>query len=265
MRDVTLSLDGVPIHYEVHGQGTPALVFVHGWSCDRSYWRKQLEHFASRFTVVTIDLAGHGESGLNRESWTMAAFGADVAAVVEHLGLTSVILIGHSMGGPVVVEAAKRMPRQAIGLIGVDTMKNLDIIRTQEQMDKVLSPFHEDFVQAADAFARRIMFVETSAADFRETIIQDMASAPPHVAIGALEKLFGNGANLQASLQEVHAPIVLINSDISPTNMKAAGRYGIRLMTMSGVGHFVMLEDAETFNRLLEDAVRMINASALEK
>lgn len=58
------SADGLPVRYEVLGDGTPALVFVHGWSCDRRYWDGQVGYFADRHRVVAIDLAGHGESGL---------------------------------------------------------------------------------------------------------------------------------------------------------------------------------------------------------
>ena len=75
------SFDGVPISYEVRGNGSPALVFVHGWSCDRTYWKAQVEPFAVNHKVVTIDLAGHGESGTQRSDWTMEAFSEDVAAV----------------------------------------------------------------------------------------------------------------------------------------------------------------------------------------
>lgn len=63
MKGEVPSADGIPVRYEVHGAGPPALVFVHGWSCDRDYWRGQVEHFAGRYRVVTVDLAGHGESG----------------------------------------------------------------------------------------------------------------------------------------------------------------------------------------------------------
>src|SRR5207249_632714 len=115
--------DGIRIVYEVQGEGrpgTPALVFIHGWSCDRSYWKGQLEPFSQRFKVVAIDLAGHGESGLGRDAWTIAAFGGDVAAVVQKLGLERVILIGHSMGGHVTAEAARRLPGRVAGLVWVD-------------------------------------------------------------------------------------------------------------------------------------------------
>jgi len=77
--------------HEVRGEGEPALVFIHGWCCDRTYWEAQLPYFAQKYKVVTIDLAGHGESGLDRKAWTMKAFGEDVAAVVEKLGFYKTI------------------------------------------------------------------------------------------------------------------------------------------------------------------------------
>src|SRR4051812_45454743 len=81
------SSDSTRIAYEVHGEGMPALIFVHGWSCDRTYWEKQIASFSKNFEVVSVDLAGHGESGLGRKSWTIEAFGDDVASVVKKLGL----------------------------------------------------------------------------------------------------------------------------------------------------------------------------------
>jgi pimeloyl-ACP methyl ester carboxylesterase len=72
MSGVATSRDGIPLAFEVHGAGTPTLVFVHGWSCDRSYWRGQVRPLAARYQTVAVDLAGHGESGVGRRAWTMA-------------------------------------------------------------------------------------------------------------------------------------------------------------------------------------------------
>lgn len=93
------------IAYQVVGSGKPALLFVHGWYCDQSYRNAQVNHFAPQYKVVTIDLAGHGKSGLDRKTWTMEAFGDDVMAVVKELDLDRVVLIGHSIGGHVIAWA----------------------------------------------------------------------------------------------------------------------------------------------------------------
>jgi pimeloyl-ACP methyl ester carboxylesterase len=256
MKDVAISTDGIPIHFEVHGAGTPALVFVHGWSCDRGYWEKQIGHFARQYQVVTVDLAGHGESGLDRQTWTMPAFGEDVVAVADKLGLEQVVLIGHSMGGPVIIEAARRMPARVIGLVGVDTYRNIGQTWTREQVDEILAPFRANFVEATQKFVRD-MFIPESDHALVERIIADMSAAPPEVAIGAMGGNRRNASsNLMTALQEIKAPIVAINSDYRPNDIEAAQRCGIKVVFMSGVGHFVMMEDAETFNRLLEEVVK---------
>jgi pimeloyl-ACP methyl ester carboxylesterase len=112
------SPDGTSIASQALGEGSPALVFVHGWSCDRTYWAGQLQPFSRDFRLVAVDLGGHGESGLERDAWTIPAFGEDVAAVVEKLRLDRVVLVGHSMGGDVILEAARRLPgpRRGAGL-----------------------------------------------------------------------------------------------------------------------------------------------------
>jgi len=130
--DFASSPDSIRIAYDVRGDGIPALIFVHGWSCDRSYWKNQVVSFSKNFKVVTVDLAGHGESGLGRKSWTIEAFGSDVVAVVKKLGLKRVMLIGHSMGGDVIAETARQLPGIVVGLIMIDTYKKLGPGRTPE-------------------------------------------------------------------------------------------------------------------------------------
>src|SRR4051794_35770106 len=109
MEGVATSEDGVQVSFESRGTAAPAVVFVHGWSCDRRYWQRQLDHFAERHQVVAVDLGGHGESGSGRTNWTMPSFAADVVSVVEDLALGPMVLVGHSMGGDVVVEAARHL------------------------------------------------------------------------------------------------------------------------------------------------------------
>jgi pimeloyl-ACP methyl ester carboxylesterase len=256
--DSAISADGNEIHYQVQGQGKPAIIFIHGWCCDRSYWDAQLPYFAQKYIVVAIDLAGHGESDLDRKEWTMGAFGEDVVAVVNKLNLDQVVLVGHSMGGFVILEAARRIPQLVIGLVGVDTLQNFEDKLTQEQIDEMLTPIRSNFVEATRNFVRT-MFTPTSDSALVEKIANDMSSAPPVVGIGALEGYVGFQNNeIIRVLQEVQAPITCINSDKYPTNVEANQRYApsFKALIMSGIGHFNMMEDPETFNRLLEETVQ---------
>ena len=251
--------DGVEIHYEATGNGLPAIVFVHGWSCDRSYWREQAGYFAKARRMVAIDLAGHGESGLERQRYTMEAFGADVKAVVEALGLKRVVLVGHSMGGPVILEAARLMPERVAALVPVDTLNNVGRLFPPEQKKSLLDPMRADFRGATQKFVRG-MFTPRSDAALVEWVANDMASAPPAAGLSALECLLDYDD--AKALAATHAPVRLINADRWPTDLAAArkAKPDIQLAVMPGSSHFLMLEDAAEFNRLLERALKELVA-----
>ena len=248
------SPDSVRIAYEVHGDGTPALIFVHGWSCDRSYWKNQVESFSKNFKVVAVDLAGHGESGLGRKSWTIEAFGADVAAVVKKLGLKRVILIGHSMGGDVIAEAARQLPGVVTGLIMIDTYKKLGPGRTPEQVKAFVDKLRADFKDSTSALVKS-MFVAGSDSSLVNWVAADMSSAPPSVALDALDHSFSYSRQMPHTLEEIKLPVIALNSDNSPTDVESMKHYGVQVMIMEGVGHFMMMEDPDRFNRLLKTAI----------
>ena len=254
MKGVAHSADGIPVHFEVKGGGAPALVFVHGWSCDRTYWSEQVDHFAGRHEVVAVDLAGHGESGGGRPAWTVPGFGGDVAAVIEQLDLRDLVLIGHSLGGDVIVEVALALPDGVSGLVWVDTYATLGGVRTPEEIDEFVQPFREDFATAARAFVQR-MFVPGSDPDLVERVVADMSGAPPEIAVGVMEHAVANDDAILAGLPELKAPIVAINPDYRPTDIEALQRHGVKAVLMPGVGHFLMMEDPETFNRLLDETI----------
>jgi pimeloyl-ACP methyl ester carboxylesterase len=248
------SKDGVEIRYQVEGSGSPAIVFVHGWSCDRSYWRKQIDHFKRAHRVVAVDLAGHGESAAGRKDWTMSAFGADVQAVLEALDLRGVVLVGHSMGGQVILEAARLSPDRVAALVPVDTLEDVDGRFTSEELDQFLAPLRADFRAGTEGFVRGF-FTKFSDPDLVDRIASDMASAPSEIALSALENLFEYDE--EAALAAVQLPIRLINADLWPTDLEAARRHNseIELAVMPRSGHFLMAEDPEEFNRLLARAV----------
>ncbi|MDZ4804109.1 MAG: alpha/beta hydrolase [Candidatus Eisenbacteria bacterium] len=250
MTDIVTSFDGNHIAYEAAGEGTPALVFVHGWSCDRGYWEGQLQPFSRQFKVVAVDLAGHGESGFGREAWTMAAFGGDVAAVVRQLGLERIILVGHSMGGDVIVEAARRLSGRVAGLVWIDTYKQLRTPRTPEQLQAFLAPFRANFVETTRAFVRS-MFPPGSDPSLVERVAADMSAAPSAVALGAMESVISFEREIPQALQDLGLLVVAINPDCPPTDIASMEQCGVEVVFMPGTGHFLMLEDHERFNRLL--------------
>ncbi|GIR70660.1 MAG: hypothetical protein CM15mP74_19110 [Halieaceae bacterium] len=179
--------DGVDIHYEAMGSGSPTLLFIHGWNCDRRYWSDQLAYFAEKHQVVAIDLAGHGESGLQRTEWTIGQFGADVASVADQLALDDVILVGHSMGGPVALEAARQLEGRVKTIIGADTLNDVSITFPEEQLNGMLAAMETDFRSTVEGLVRGSFFLTDSDPDLIDRIATDMGSAPPEAGIGAFK------------------------------------------------------------------------------
>jgi pimeloyl-ACP methyl ester carboxylesterase len=255
-----LSPDSVSIGYTIEGKGVPVLVFVHGWCCDRSYWKHQVPHFAKKHTVVTIDLAGHGESGRERSDWTITSFAGDVASVVHALDLDQVVLIGHSMGGPVVLDAAGLLTDRVIGVIGVDTYQNLGKTFSKEQREQFVAPFEADFSGMTRRFVGSMFTAGTDSALITR-VIADMSSAPPEVGIGAMKNMLAFDPGIP--IKKIQAPIYTINSDMYPTNVEGNRKLvpTFTMKLMPGVGHFVMLEDPERFNALLDETISEMTAT----
>ncbi len=251
--------DGTRIAYVTAGTDAPALVFVHGWSCDKSYWDPQFRFFAATHRVVAIDLAGHGASDTTRREWTVESYADDVAAVVMQLGLTDVVLIGHSMGGPIAVEAARRLPGRVRGIVGADTFQ--DVTETFPESERVafVGGFHRNFVEMTRAFVLG-MFPETADSALVARVVDDMSAGDARVGAGSMDHMFLH--DMPAALREVRVPVHAINCDRWPTNTEANRRHfaAFTLDLMPGRGHFVMLEDSTTFNRLLAQAVARFEA-----
>jgi pimeloyl-ACP methyl ester carboxylesterase len=255
MRAFATSRDGVRIAYETCGAGSPALVLVHGWSCNRRYWDAQLEPLAPIAQVVALDLAGHGESGADRRTWSIEAFGNDVVAVVEDAGIESAILVGHSMGADVVLQASRALRSRVRRMIWVDEYRQLTWFRTEDQVSERLAPFRLDFPAAARDFVRR-MFPPSADPALVERVAGEIASAPEDVALPALEATWNYGRSVPAVLAEVNLPVVAINAEDSETDIESMQSCGVEVVLTPGVGHFPMLEKPEAFNACLLRAVQ---------
>jgi len=260
--DTVASLaDGTTIAYTVTGGGYPAVVFVHGWGCNQSYWDNQVQYFSKMVKCVTVDLAGFGKSG-KREDYTFEAFAGDVAAVVNKLQLERVILIGHSMGGPIIVEAAQMIGEPCFGIVGVDTYQQLALDLTDEQYDEWIKPFEDDFVTATETFVKS-MFPEGTDSAVVARVMADLTSTDPEAGVGSFYGM--KKYKIKDHLANLKQPIIAINTDLWPTDLEGNRKVvasSFELIMMPGYGHFPMLEDPQLFNKHLADAVQELVAKS---
>jgi pimeloyl-ACP methyl ester carboxylesterase len=250
--------DGVPLAYDMRGRGETTLVFVHCWACDRSFWREQLDEFARDHRVVSLDLPGHGASGAGREQWSLAGLARDVQTVVESLQLQRVILIGHSMGGPVSLLAASRMPGRVAGVVGVDTLHNAEFAWPKEMAEQFASRFDTNYSATLSA-AVRSMF-PTNADTALVNWVTTKAHSADRKATLALLRDFPN-LDMKKAFAEAKVPIRCVNAvphgnSGFPTVLETNRKYAdYDAVLIDGVGHYLQLERPAEFNARLKEIV----------
>ena len=203
----------------VSGSGGPPVVFVHGWACDATDWRDQIDALEARTTVVAGDLPGHGRSPAGLVECTIAACGASLSAALRELSLPPAILVGHSMGCRVVLEATRVMPDSVCGLVLVDGSRIADgdpEVAVRAMADELVGDGYRRFVR--DFF--EAMFVPSSDPVLAKSIVDRALRLPAEVG----RSLICDGAGWDAremvnALDAVRVPLLAIQSTaLDPTS-----------------------------------------------
>ena len=261
---IAIAPDGVHVQYRVYGSGEPAVLFIHCWSCDSNYWREQVPAFKRKYTVITVDLAGHGGTDGNRSEWSISRFGLDVATAAAAIPNQQIILVGHSMGGPVAIEAARLLKNRVIGIIGVDTFNTIGApAPSKAQIDAIIKPFEADFIGHTRSLVTEHLFRPGGNRDLANKVAYDMSLSPPRTAIPSLRALFEY--DFTEPLKEITVPIMAIDSDLGEPVNEARIRKVLpkfRAVIIPGVGHFLMMENPQVFNAALATELEALQAGA---
>ena len=254
-----MSADGLPIFYRSTGSGEPTVVLVHCWGCSSDEWAGAIPALATNHRVIALDLAGHGRSGKTRKAWSVPAFVGDLRAVMDKLGVTKAILVGHSMSGPIVVEAAVEMPAKIVGLVPIDTLQDVGHPEDAAENAQLFAAFRANFAATVEQLVRAVV-PRTADPAVIDRILAFERANDPAIAVPILEANWSFPT--KEAFAKVAVPIISINADLFPTN--EAGNKAIspqyQLRLIKGVGHWPMLEAPDRFNALLVQAVAELTA-----
>ena len=244
------TVDGIPIHSTVHGSGPKTIVFVHGWTCDESSWREQVPAFEKTYRVVTLDLPGHGQSGSPKSGpLTMELFAKAIEAVRVEAKADKIVLVGHSMGTPVIRQYARMYPTHVAGLVPVDGVLHLSGSASAPVPDRMRGP---EGRKNREAMIRG-MFSKATTPPLQDHILKMMLAAPETTAYQAMSATFApaNWPN-----EQLNFPALGVYADHSgaddPAYFKRTFPQG-HSVQVPGTGHFVMMEKPAEFNKLLAD------------
>jgi pimeloyl-ACP methyl ester carboxylesterase len=260
---ITLSPDNVHIEYHLYGGGDPAVLLVHGWACDENYWHAQIDALKAHYTVVTLNLAGHGASGANRNDWSIANYAQDVAAVARQLPNRQLVLVGHSMGAAVALAAIPVIGERVIGVVAVEALRSVGAPPlAARDIEQRVAPFQADFVGATRNLVSTSLFEHGADAALVQKVAYNMSLRSPAVAVPSLRSLLS--MDLEGLLPAIHVPVYAINSDLLPTDAARIRRSlpDFHLAVLDHTGHFLMLEDPARFNALLLQDLAAISRRA---
>jgi len=245
------SSDGARIAYDDAGASDVAVVMVHCWTCNRHEWDNARDALDTKRRIVTLDLAGHGDSGKDRAAWTMTAFGDDVRAVADALSLQKVILVGHSMGGPVIVEAARGMKGRAVALVAVDTLSNLESHPDPAKLQPMLDALSTDFLATSEKLMRE-RFGKNADPAVIDAVLKDRLAVDPKSAAAMATSMFAYDAG--PKIAELGLPLREINADNHPTNVEGNKKIDpdFDAVILSDVGHWPMREKPQAFEDALD-------------
>jgi sigma-B regulation protein RsbQ len=244
----SVPFDGAKMHYTEYGAGGNALLFVHGWSCDESFWAGQAPALGGKFHVITIDLPGHGQSEKARGPYTMDLYVRAIDAVLQDAKVKAATLVGHSNGTPVIRQFYRKFPEKTRALVIVDG--GLRPFGDKATMEKFVAKLKEPNYEAN---AGKIIDGITSPiqdAALREKIKSTMLRTPQSVAASEFE------ATLDPELwrpDKISVPVLMILAK-QPAWTAEYEQFARGLapeldyQVWEGVSHFLMMEKPEQFN-----------------
>jgi len=249
------SVDGIPLHWTSAGAGPQTLMLVHGWTCDDSSWSGQVPALTRQYRVLTLDLPGHGKSGrLEASKFSMDLFARAVEAVRAEAGADRLVLVGHSMGTPVIRQYARLYPQHVTALVLVDGVVVLGA-PPRPGVQPAQAPV-ADNMKGPDGPKNREkmirgMFTPATPKPLQDHVLKMMMAAPEATAYGAMvatfdPKIWGNDVMTMPVLGIFADKSALGNPEVTK---KIFPNYEYH--EVPGTGHFVMLEQPQEFNRLL--------------
>ncbi|HEV2705618.1 MAG TPA: alpha/beta fold hydrolase [Pyrinomonadaceae bacterium] len=259
---------GIEMVYTERGQANDSapIVLLHGFPLNRAMWDAQAAALSRFYRFVAPDLRGHGETSVTEGAATMEEMARDLSALLDELGIGSVVLGGLSMGGYVAFAFYTLFPERVRALVLADTRAQSDNEegrRTREETAQRALAEGMEFI--AETMLPKLLAPTTpheqpeTAARVRQMIL----SMKPAGAAAALRGMAVR-ADQTALLQRIHVPTLIIVGDRDAVTPRAdaekmhASIAGSRLEVIEGAGHVSNMERPAEFNRALESFLRAL-------
>jgi pimeloyl-ACP methyl ester carboxylesterase len=247
----TAQLDGAKIHYTEYGSGETALVFIHGWACDETFWDGQAAPLGAKFPVITIDLPGHGQSDKPEIAYTMDLYARAIDAVLQDAKVKGAVLVGHSNGTPVIRQFYRKFPQKTRALVIVDGA--LRPFGDKAMMEKFVARLKAPNYEENAGKMIDSMTSPVRDAALREKIKSAMLRTPQYVASAEFDSTLDDAL---WKPDKINVPVLMILAK-QPAWSADYEQFvrglipDLDYQLWEGVSHFLMMEQPERFNGAL--------------
>jgi non-heme chloroperoxidase len=250
---------GVRLHVRERGQGAPCYLLIHGWTVSGAIWDPILERWpATAGRVLAPDQRGTGFSSKPRDGYTLDAYAGDMVALIDQLGLSDVVLVGHSMGGTIAQRVALERPAALRSLVLVSPVPASGV-----PLDEPTIAFFRSLGgtrEGAEQVLSMVMARRPDEASF-ERMVRDVATVCSEAFLGGFDSW--RTASFAERLPALKVPtLVLGGTDeqpLTPDFIKSAvvdKIAGAKFELLQGSGHYPQYEVPEALLQHLLDAAR---------
>lgn len=239
--------EGNKVYFKDFGKGKKAIVFVHGWTCSSDFWKESFTAFPEH-RVIAVDLPGHGQSDKPRVNYTMEYFARSIEAVMKKANVNQAVLIGHSMGTPVIRQFYRLYPEKTLGLVIVDGA--LRPYADEETFEKFFAPIRADYKKNAPMMIDG-MLMPVRDEKLKLQIREAMLATPDYVALSAMdgmaEKKIWEKDQIKVPVLAIMAQSPAWKPDEKDFFQSIAPNLDFRMW--QGYSHFLMMEQPAVFNK----------------
>jgi len=262
----TIRVNGVELYYERHGQGEPVLL-IHGLGSSTLDWDAQVEALAAFYTVITVDVRGHGRSEKPSGPYTVKLFADDTAAFIRALNLGPMHVVGISMGGMIAFQLAVDATELVRSLVIVNSGPAMPIKTLAQRMviwSRIAIVRIRGMRKMGEVLATRLLPKPEHAAA-RAQFIERWAANDPRAYLAALKGLVN--WSVMERLPGIALPVLVLTGDQDYTPVAFKQAYtammkNARLVILEDARHFAPIERPGPFNDALLGFLRTTPAPA---
>lgn len=249
----------VGLSYDDNGAGAdPAFMFIHGWTCNRSFFAPQYQHFARSHRAVAVDLRGHGDSPVASDGdYSIESFASDVACLIDGLAIGPCVVVGHSLGGVITCALAAARPDLVACAVMVDPAPFIPRASLRDFFASAFAAIGAPGGESARAEMVDAMFLPSDDPTRRAKITGAMAKTPQAIAGPAIASL--NTFDGRSAFAAVGCPVAAINAQTAYNDMAAMRKINARFVAGQtiGSGHFNQLEVPDQVTAMIDQFVRI--------